>query len=489
MSRHPDVINYGNALPILAPSNSTSAPTSITDASPASRATPSNDSRHALLGETAGTTSASVGYPYDYPFRRFYKVDWKVCFVRFWSGLTVGLKTARGKGSKAGKGGRASTTAGIGSSSSEGDTRPYHVFVEDDSFVCSENLLYQLARLEERMRDLRAAANSSSSGSGSGTALSNGTNSTASSSSLDDDAVQPGQRERGRPFRTGTLMFDGFDDSSTIMSGEVGDTFLQQYPQAGYLPQYPRTDDAPFFPPHEGADAGSRECWECPQVKVRGAQASTAWLSWGNSWKSDWCNWRRCLSMAPSSLAINEPAMQCFSTNTFVLRTFGFLSSAHLSPGNQTISRRHYNASTAPEMFNTSLVHSLAHVSGPCQPNFPLIYHHPRAPVVLLHRAAAESTRHICERILLVDKVKEPSEMFALWNTAVGDDFRDFSEVLMHDKHYGWYALLNNQTRRLLSASADPVNLRPGVGFVDQVFFNSLSQIGSQGAETEKAPR
>lgn len=51
----------------------------------------------------------------------------------------------------------------------------YHVFVEDDSFMCTENLLYQVSLLHNK------SINSNHS------------------------------------FRTGTAMYDGFDDSSTFM--------------------------------------------------------------------------------------------------------------------------------------------------------------------------------------------------------------------------------------------------------------------------------
>lgn len=52
----------------------------------------------------------------DYKYRRLYKVDWKVCFLK-WVKDSAGIEPA------------------------------YHVFVEDDSFVCMGNLLHQVSLL------------------------------------------------------------------------------------------------------------------------------------------------------------------------------------------------------------------------------------------------------------------------------------------------------------------------------------------------------
>ena len=61
----------------------------------------------------------------------------------------------------------------------------YYVFVEDDSFICTENLIHQALLLYNR-------------------------------SSLLSDRVQPTLPPQS--FRAGTSMYDGFDDSSTIMT-------------------------------------------------------------------------------------------------------------------------------------------------------------------------------------------------------------------------------------------------------------------------------
>ena len=83
--------------------------------------------------------------------RLLYKVDWKVCFLK-WA-----LQNNR--------------------------MASYHVFVEDDSFMCTENVLHQCELLL-----LLAKQNVNK--------------------SVEDEMN----------IRIGTLMYDGFDDSSTFMS-------------------------------------------------------------------------------------------------------------------------------------------------------------------------------------------------------------------------------------------------------------------------------
>ena len=95
----------------------------------------------------------------DYHFRRMYKLDWKVCFLQY---CMQHDKMAQ-----------------------------YHVFVEDDSFVCTENLLHQLVLLHN--------------------------------SSL----------RQNHSFRAGTAMYDGFDDSSTLMTRDIATAFATHYLENG----------------------------------------------------------------------------------------------------------------------------------------------------------------------------------------------------------------------------------------------------------------
>ena len=123
MQRHPDYINYGNSPPVgdnLFRVNRTEGN--------------SND----IVADTG-----KIPNP-DYPLRRLYKIDWKVCFVK-WAKENNAMAE-------------------------------YFVFVEDDSFVCTENLLHQTNLLFIRSNTI------------------------------------------SQSFRAGTSMYDGFDDSSTIMT-------------------------------------------------------------------------------------------------------------------------------------------------------------------------------------------------------------------------------------------------------------------------------
>ena len=65
----------------------------------------------------------------------------------------------------------------------------YHIFVEDDFFVCTEHLLYQTTLLRN---------------------------------------LPPDQRKFS--FRTGFPMWDGFDDSSSFLTRDIVQVFADNYP-------------------------------------------------------------------------------------------------------------------------------------------------------------------------------------------------------------------------------------------------------------------
>lgn len=460
MDRHPHFINYGNALPIVYVNSSSG----------------SSKTHFAHWNETRDR---------DYPGRRFYKIDWKVCFLRFWSGSDALDKPSDNHQSAN------TATAAL-----------FHVFVEDDSFACTENLLFQLGRLEPHYL-LRPSDNPTKPNNASGSGL-----------SQDDDhgayldggpRLLPGQRTRGLPFRTGTLLYDGFDDSSTIMTHHVSAAFVQHY--RSYEPvssSQPSSSTA-----GHGSTPGVEE-WSCPRVTPVGQdQPSSVWLSWGNSWRQSMCDWRAVLlntslstSLAYNSsarsgtasrgLPINVPSLHCLSTNTLVLRTFGFVGidqkvrisraallftdcnllmlflpsppNVNILPTIQIVTRNSYNSTLVPELYGPQGIHSLAHSSPDahrgtafhkhvCQPALPLALHHPKAAQALGVNKNESSTnpssllRHTCEALLLVDKVKAPADIFALWNVATSNDYLDYSEVFLHDKHFGWYKMLNNMER------------------------------------------
>ena len=44
---------------------------------------------------------------------------------------------------------------------------------------------------------------------------------------------------------------------------------------------------------------------------------------------------------------------------------------------------------------------------------------------------------HVCEYMLLIDKVKQPQDHFLVWNQATKTDFPDFSAVFLQDEEKG----------------------------------------------------
>ena len=105
------------------------------------------------------------GWPY-YQLRGLYKVDWKICFTK-WAKMNNMMAH-------------------------------YHAYVEDDSYMCTENLIHQSTLL----RNLPA-------------------------------------ENKSLPFRTGaTTWSDGFDDSSTFMSKEIAEAFADHYPEPGFNCSY-----------------------------------------------------------------------------------------------------------------------------------------------------------------------------------------------------------------------------------------------------------
>jgi hypothetical protein len=286
MKRHPDSINYGNAPP-----------------------------REESLAE----------HP-DYLWRRLYKVDWKVCFMRY----------ARDNGKMA----------------------EYHAFVEDDSFVCTENLLHQATLLHAK-RSNAAAPQVKTKG-----------KANAKAQVLSSPVA----------FRTGTGMFDGFDDSSTFMTREVALAFADHYGKDGV------------------------NCTHVVDHIHSTAWNSSMWLSWGNSWMALRCDWANVLRTR-LNVPVLKPQMDCFAATSLNV-------SKHIT---------------------TLAFHCSDHQ---------IVMHHGTAGELLL-RAGAPHARHTCEYMLLIDKVKEPSVMYDLWNiAAVEHAFHDYSEIFLHEGDAGWLQTL-----------------------------------------------
>lgn len=70
--------------------------------------------------------------------------------------------------------------------------------------------------------------------------------------------------------------------------------------------------------------------------------------------------------------------------------------------------------------------------------------HHWKAAEILLSETFPVSkVPHLCEYMLLVDKVKEPRDIFELWNRLIGNRYHDFSNVFLHDGVNGWHQVLH----------------------------------------------
>ena len=115
----------------------------------------------------------------------------------------------------------------------------YHAYVEDDSFTCVDNLLHQLSLLIDLQN--------------------NGT--------------------KVPSIRAGTPMWDGFDDSSTLMSRDIAMVFATLYPSAGF---------------------------NCSKMADSVDKPSRDWLSWGNSWMGNRCGWRDKLKALGVEMVVPE---------------------------------------------------------------------------------------------------------------------------------------------------------------------------------------
>lgn len=264
------------------------------------------------------------GYPY-YQLRGMYRVDWKICF-------------------------------GIWAKQND-KMAHYHVYVEDDSFMCTENLIYQTTLLRYM-------------------------NTT----------------KKGLPFRTGFTMGDFFDDSSTFMSKEVTQAFADHYPEPGF---------------------------NCTELADDGNPANKQMLSWGNSWKGDSCRWRGALWDHPGiKMLINEP----------------IVSKSFFKCPEKTLQRqinKTDNPTFSPTFMPTGLPNITRH-NIQC-PHQGLIFHHGSAGSNVL---ADNMVEHLCEYVLLIDKIKDPSEMHKIWKLATATTFHDFTMIFTQDALEGWKEMI-----------------------------------------------
>mmetsp|Transcript_7016 Transcript_7016/g.7127 ORF Transcript_7016/g.7127 Transcript_7016/m.7127 type:complete len:201 (+) Transcript_7016:317-919(+) len=75
----------------------------------------------------------------------------------------------------------------------------------------------------------------------------------------------------------------------------------------------------------------------------------------------------------------------------------------------------------------------------PC-PHQGLIFHHSSAGENVLSQPMIE---HLCEYVLLIDKIKDPSEMHQIWKLATATSFHDFTMIFTQDALEGWKEMIN----------------------------------------------
>lgn len=138
------------------------------------------------------------------------------------------------------------------------------------------------------------------------------------------------------------------------------------------------------------------------------------WLSWGNSWISSHCHWSAKLLHA-LNVTISIPIVNC-----------GYFLQFH-----------------SPETYNISIDLTHRPHNFPCLDQ-PLIFHHWNAADVMLKREP-DHAKHMCEYMLLVDKVKDTTQMNALWTlSANASQLHDFSPLFTHDGLEGWHQMFLN---------------------------------------------
>lgn len=142
---------------------------------------------------------------------RMYKIEWKISFMKY-----IYIKNNK--------------------------IPKYLLFVEDDSYICTENLLYQLSLISKSHKQVS--------------------------------------------FRTGSYICKSgcsFDDSSTLMTGDIAELFVLNYPVN-----------------HE---------FECRRVHSLKKLKITEIIDWGRSWRTIQCDWRDVLYR--NGLDIIEPDTLC----------------------------------------------------------------------------------------------------------------------------------------------------------------------------------
>lgn len=310
-TRHPESINYGNCPPERPPSFDGMSTEEIEEI-------------HKEIARKRDNCEPLERWQVpDYALRRLYKVDWKVCFMKW--------------------------------ALHHHHDADFHVFVEDDSFMCTENLLHQVKLLAARTK-------------------------------ADKNKLKADHNDKTtivtaafRPFIAGTTRRDGFDDAATFFPRSIAEAFAHNYPSSTY---------------------------NCSRAIDSYNDPTTIydymWLSWGNSWQSSICDWREVLRKN-EGLEVITPEMNCMASSVF-----------------------------RQEMKTM--------VGSPCVDR-PAVLHHHRAAEILKEE---NDVSHICEYMLLIDKVKRPNLMFDLWNAAVEESYHDYSSVFLNNGLAGWDEVIGN---------------------------------------------
>jgi hypothetical protein len=248
-------------------------------------------------------------------------------------------------------------------------TARYYLFVEDDSYTCLRNLLYQLSILVDI-------------------------------SERNASAVPL--------IRAGSPMYStGFDDSSTLMSGEIGEAFAIHYPEASF------------------------DCSEVWNSSLAVQEKSFDWLSWGNSFI--YCNWKRVLE--------------------------NHLNISFISPGLYCINGKHSSEIEFPCTSHPIIFHHAQAAEmfiwefSPMRFKKRKNWNDPYYEDPTFNESAANSTslggyktNHVCEYLVTIDKIKNPHhirEMHRLSGNKTDPHFKNLSAVFLHDGPSGWSIILD----------------------------------------------
>ena len=302
----------------------------------------------------------------------------------------------------------------------------YHAYVEDDSFTCVDNLLHQLVLLTDLKKKNASMVPS---------------------------------------IRAGTPMWDGFDDSSTLMSRDIAMVFATLYPTAGF---------------------------NCSKMADAVDHKARDWLSWGNSWMNSRCGWRDKLKLQGVSMVVpqlHKTELKCEDvippsaapsvapSKGGRLRRTGrrrLDGGEGLEPSSQLeapdphrldggiVGSNDYDALTdAPRLIPPS---RRLYTALPCPKFGGAIIHHASAGERLL---AEPLLVHLCEYTLFVDKVKDEKRLRALWSSVSGltrPRYHDFSPVLTREGEQGWPLVVRKIEEAQVACGMNATSMDGGSG-------------------------